>query len=73
MPSPPDPPSLFYSGRRFHRHYYVRTLLRDGVLPGLKLRLTNTAKKLGISCRTLHAIMSERVAAVVTKIPAMAA
>ena len=37
-------------------------LLREEVLPGLRLTVTATAEKLGVSRQTLHAILSERSA-----------
>jgi antitoxin HigA-1 len=35
-------------------------LLREGVLPALRLTVKATAEKLGVSRQTLHAILSER-------------
>ncbi len=37
-------------------------LLREDVLPALRLTVTDAAAKLGVSRQTLHAILSEKVA-----------
>ncbi len=37
-------------------------LLREEVLPALRLTVTEAARKLGVSRQTLHAILSERAA-----------
>ena len=55
-------PEHLVSGPPAWRPSHPGELLRDDILPALRLTVTAAAEKLGVSRQTLHAILSERSA-----------
>ena len=50
----------YKAGPSAHRPTHPGEILREDVLPALRISVTEAARKLGISRQTLHAILAER-------------
>lgn len=51
----------YKAGLSAHKPTHPGEILREDVLPALRISVTDAAEKLGVSRQTLHAILSERI------------
>jgi addiction module HigA family antidote len=54
--------AIYPAGRSADIPTHPGELLREDVLPALRITVTEAARKMGVSRQTLHAILSERAA-----------